>query len=145
MVLSSPLRFHRSTGKPPSFRSQTPQHADTFRTRPGSLPVSARGSGTVNNGHAVARRCISFILVDQSMQATSSSAPILPVPVPPVLRSLIDQTINAILEEAASSSGLEAGPIGRCGDYAIVGARVLTLLTRHPYVAVSGGELIDCG
>lgn len=79
------------------------------------------------------------------MQATSSSAPILPVPVPPVLRSLIDQTINAILEEAASSSGLEAGPIGRCGDYAIVGARVLTLLTRHPYVAVSGGELIDCG
>lgn len=79
------------------------------------------------------------------MQDTSSSAPILPTPVPPVLRSLIDQTINSILEEAASSSGLEAGPIGRCGDYAIVGARVLTLLTRHPYVAVSGGELIDCG
>jgi len=79
------------------------------------------------------------------MQATSSSAPILPTPVPSVLRSLIDQTINAILEEAASSSGLEAGPIGRCGDYAIVGARVLTLLTGHTYVAVSGGELIDCG
>jgi len=62
-----------------------------------------------------------------------------------VLRPLIDQTVNAILEEAASDSKLEAGPIGRCGDYAIVGARLLTLLTRHPYVAVSGGELIDCG
>ncbi|GCB06650.1 hypothetical protein [Ralstonia sp. SET104] len=79
------------------------------------------------------------------MQLTSRPAPVLPVPVPPALRSLIDQAINSVLEDAALRARLTAGPVGRCADYAIVGARVLTLLTGHPYLAVAGGELIDCG
>lgn len=67
------------------------------------------------------------------------------MPVAPSLRDLIDAALHAVMEEAAAEAKLSAGTLGRCGDYAIVGARVLSKLLGHPYVAVAGGEIIDCG
>lgn len=77
-----------------------------------------------------------------------------PVPVPgatltmPVetdMRDLIDDALNQVMEEAAGEARLSRGTLGRCADYALVGARVLRLLLKRPYVALSGGEIIDCG
>lgn len=65
------------------------------------------------------------------------------MPVPTAVRDLIDDALNVTLEEEHAHRPI--GAIGKCHDYAIVGARVLTLLLDHPYTAVAGGELIDCG
>ncbi|MCW3478451.1 hypothetical protein OL229_02580 [Neisseriaceae bacterium JH1-16] len=69
--------------------------------------------------------------------------PIFEMPVPIEVRDLIDESLNAVLEETYAHR--EIGPVGKCHDYAIVGARVLSLLLNHPYQAVSGGEILDCG
>lgn len=67
------------------------------------------------------------------------------MPVAPAMRDLIDEALNTVIEQAAADAGLSMGTLGRCADYALVGARVLSLLLGHPYVARSGGEVIDCG
>lgn len=77
--------------------------------------------------------------------AVQTVQPLIEMPVPPYLRDLIDSALNAVMEEAAVDAGLSAGTLGRCADYALVGARVLSALLGHPYVAVAGGEIIDCG
>ncbi|MFJ9449427.1 MULTISPECIES: hypothetical protein [unclassified Herbaspirillum] len=74
-----------------------------------------------------------------------TAQPIIALPVAPVLRGLIDEALNAVMEEAAGNACLSLGTLGRCADYAIVGARVLSKLSDHPHVAVAGGEIIDCG
>jgi hypothetical protein len=70
---------------------------------------------------------------------------ILGVPVPLPWRDFIDQTLNAVFEALYCGEGFPLGAVGRCADYAIVGARLLGKLTGHPYQAVAGGEIIDCG
>jgi len=74
-----------------------------------------------------------------------STQPVIELPVSSVLRSLIDEVLNAVMEEAAENARLSLGTLGRCADYAIVGARVLSKLSNHPHVAVAGGEIVDCG
>lgn len=69
----------------------------------------------------------------------------MPAPIPRPAQALIDEAINATLEAAASRARLPAGPVGRCADYAIVGAKLLTLLTNQPYRPVGGGGVVDCG
>lgn len=71
--------------------------------------------------------------------------PVLSVPVAPDMRDLIDTALNTVMEQAAAEAGLSRGTLGRCADYALVGARVLSVLLDHPYEAMSGGEIIDCG
>lgn len=75
----------------------------------------------------------------------SPDEPLIGMPVAPQLRDLIDSALNTVMEHAAAEAALSAGTLGRCGDYALVGARVLSVLLGHPYVAVAGGEIIDCG
>ncbi|WP_433692011.1 hypothetical protein [Herbaspirillum seropedicae] len=58
---------------------------------------------------------------------------------------MIDEVLNRVIEEAALDAELSAGSLGRCADYALVGARVLSLLLNHKYEALAGGEIIDCG
>lgn len=70
---------------------------------------------------------------------------LMPAPIPRPAQALIDKAINATLEAAASRARLPAGPVGRCADYAIVGAKLLTLLTNQPYRPVGGGGVVDCG
>src|SRR5450830_845812 len=84
---------------------------------------------------------------DKDAASVSSTAcmPVTAFTLSPLIRSWIDEALNFVMEKAAVEAGLKAGTLGRCADYAIVGARVLSRLSGHPYVAVSGGELIDCG
>ncbi|BEV14450.1 hypothetical protein HBDW_12380 [Herbaspirillum sp. DW155] len=70
---------------------------------------------------------------------------VLGFPVEPAMRHLIDAALNAVMEDAAAQARLTMGTLGRCADYALVGARVLRLLLNRPYTALSGGEIIDCG
>lgn len=70
---------------------------------------------------------------------------VLGFPVEPALRDMIDAALNAVMEDAATQAHLTMGTLGRCADYALVGARVLRLLLHRPYTALSGGEIIDCG
>ena len=72
-------------------------------------------------------------------------APLIGMPVVVPLRDLVDSALNTVIERAAAEARLAAGTLGRCGDYALVGARVLSVLLDRPYVAVAGGEIIDCG
>jgi len=69
--------------------------------------------------------------------------PIFEIPVPARLRTLIDESLNFTLEEIYADRFM--GAFGKCADYAIVGARVLSKLLDQPYVPVAGGEIIDCG
>ncbi|WP_231602624.1 hypothetical protein [Herbaspirillum chlorophenolicum] len=79
--------------------------------------------------------------------ASPSPSPgaVLSMPIDPATRDLIDAALNTVMESAAADASLSMGTLGRCADYALVGARVLSLLLNRPYVAVSGGEIIDCG
>lgn len=61
-------------------------------------------------------------------------------PTPLVLRQAIDTAIQAVLGRVYARQGL-----GRCATYAIVGAQVLSKLLDHPYHAVCGGQVLDCG
>lgn len=72
-----------------------------------------------------------------------ASTPIVTFPVAPSLRALIDKAVHATISHAYK--GRRDDGFGSCADYAIVGARVLSLLTEKPYRSVAGGELIDCG
>ncbi|MDN0083222.1 hypothetical protein QU487_10710 [Crenobacter sp. SG2305] len=72
-----------------------------------------------------------------------SGKPVFEMPVPTAVRDLIDNALNVTLQEEYAYRPI--GTVGKCHDYAIVGARVLTLLLDHPYMAVAGGEQIDCG
>ena len=65
--------------------------------------------------------------------------------IPLILRPVIDQAINETLEASAQKSSLPLGVVGRCADFAIVGARLLSKITGHPYRSVSGGAVVDCG
>jgi hypothetical protein len=78
-----------------------------------------------------------------SLPIQPAAKPIFEIPVPLAVRDFIDEALNTTLEEAHAHRGV--GPIGKCHEYAIVGARVLSLLLNHPYTAVAGGEAIDCG
>lgn len=71
--------------------------------------------------------------------------PILTAPISATVKDLIDEVLNRVIEEAAIDAKLSAGSLGRCADYALVGARVLSLLLNHKYEAMAGGEVIDCG
>ena len=62
--------------------------------------------------------------------------PILTASVAPVLRPLIDEVVHRAVSEAIDG-------YMRCVDYAIVGARVLSLLTEVPYLPFAGGEVVD--
>ena len=77
--------------------------------------------------------------------APAANGAALTLPVAPALRGMIDAALNAVMEEAAAEARLTMGTLGRCADYALVGARVLRLLLNRPYTALSGGEVIDCG
>jgi len=77
--------------------------------------------------------------------APAANGAALTLPVAPALRNMIDAALNAVMEEAAAEARLTMGTLGRCADYALVGARVLRLLLNRPYTALSGGEIIDCG
>ncbi|WP_432263086.1 hypothetical protein [Cupriavidus sp. TMH.W2] len=66
--------------------------------------------------------------------------PILAAPVAPVLRHLIDDAVHRAVSGVTSKDGYM-----RCADYAIVGARVLTLLTQVTYRPVAGGEVMNFG
>lgn len=70
-------------------------------------------------------------------------APIVATPVPPQVRTLIDEAIHSTISKAYEAQTNDG--FGRCAAYAIVGARILSLLTEHPYEAVAGSEVIDCG
>jgi len=78
-----------------------------------------------------------------SYSTNAVEKPIFEMPVPLEIKDLIDESLNAVLEETYAHRDI--GPVGKCHDYAIVGARVLTLLLKHPYRPVSGGEILDCG
>jgi hypothetical protein len=67
------------------------------------------------------------------------------VPVTLALRPFIDEAIHSVIENAVLQAGLSNGPVFRCADYAIVGARVLGKLTGHSYLAVAGKAIMDCG
>ena len=80
-----------------------------------------------------------------SFASAAANGAALTLPVAPALRGMIDAALNAVMEEAAAEARLTMGTLGRCADYALVGARVLRLLLNRPYTALSGGEVIDCG
>lgn len=66
-------------------------------------------------------------------------------PVADELRPLLDAAIHSVLEDAARKIGLRDGLTYRCADYAILGARVLEKLTKHPYTVAAGKAIVDCG
>ncbi|WP_425753432.1 hypothetical protein, partial [Escherichia coli] len=70
--------------------------------------------------------------------APAANGAALTLPVAPALRGMIDAALNAVMEEAAAEARLTMGTLGRCADYALVGARVLRLLLNRPYTALSG-------
>lgn len=92
-----------------------------------------------------------IVSMTNSRDKNSSSAPsvvykpVIALPITPLMKSWIDEALNFVVEKAAARACLETGTLGRCTDYAIVGARVLSRLSGHAYSAVAGGELIDCG
>ena len=61
-------------------------------------------------------------------------------PLAPVLRHLIDGAVHRVVSDATTKDGYM-----RCAEYAIVGARVLTLLTQVAYRPFAGGEVMDFG
>ncbi|QND98897.1 hypothetical protein SY91_06359 [Burkholderia cenocepacia] len=71
---------------------------------------------------------------------TTSRPPILAAPVDAMLHAVIDEVVHRSVSEATTRGGYM-----RCADYAIVGARVLTLLTGKPYRPFAGGEVMDFG
>lgn len=81
----------------------------------------------------------------QSANPPAANGAALSMPVEPALRDMIDAALNEVMEQAAAEARLSMGTLGRCADYALVGARVLRLLFKRPYIAMSGGEIIDCG
>lgn len=58
---------------------------------------------------------------------TRPDGPLIGTPVAPQLRDLIDSALNTVMEHAATEAGLSAGTLGRCGDYALVGARAIEM------------------
>lgn len=73
----------------------------------------------------------------------ASNPPIIGLPVAPEVRVRIDKVVHSSVANANAVT--TSGGFARCADYAIVGARVLTLLTNHRYEAVAGGKVLDCG
>lgn len=69
--------------------------------------------------------------------------PIVTYPVALTLRALIDEAVHSSISRAYE--GRRQDGFGSCADYAVVGARVLSLLTKKPYRYVAGGEIVDCG
>ncbi|WDD90833.1 hypothetical protein Bsp3421_000713 [Burkholderia sp. FERM BP-3421] len=66
--------------------------------------------------------------------------PILTVPVPHAVQPVLDEVIHRSVSESTTKHGYM-----RCADYAIVGARVLSLLTGARYRPIAGGEVMDFG
>ncbi|KVK90083.1 hypothetical protein [Burkholderia sp. MSMB1498] len=71
---------------------------------------------------------------------SAANSPILTVPISLALRPVIDEVVHRSVSEATTKNGYM-----RCADYAIVGARVLTMLTGTRYRPVAGGEVMDFG
>ncbi|KVD80616.1 hypothetical protein WS62_26560 [Burkholderia sp. ABCPW 14] len=67
-------------------------------------------------------------------------SPILTVPIHAALRPVIDEVVHRSVSEATTKDGYM-----RCADYAIVGARLLSMLTGARYRPVAGGEVMDFG
>jgi hypothetical protein len=79
------------------------------------------------------------------LSSTFGTKAFISAPVAGELRPFIDAAIHAVLEDAANEADLRGGVAFRCADYAILGSRVLEKLTQHPYRAVAGKAIIDCG
>ncbi|WP_374349504.1 hypothetical protein [Chitinimonas sp.] len=62
------------------------------------------------------------------------------LPVSPAIRTALDCAIQSVLGRIYAQQAL-----GRCATYAIVGARVLSEVLKHPYYPVCGGQVLDCG
>lgn len=69
-----------------------------------------------------------------------TSPPILAAPIRAALHPVIDEVVHRSVSEATTKDGYM-----RCADYAIVGARVLSMLTGVRYRPVAGGEVMDFG
>jgi hypothetical protein len=67
-------------------------------------------------------------------------APILTAPIPASLHAVVDEVVHRSVSEATTKDGYM-----RCANYAIVGARVLSLLTDARYRPIAGGEVMDFG
>jgi hypothetical protein len=72
--------------------------------------------------------------------ASAESTPILTAPPDAELRRVIDDVVHRSVSEATTQDGFM-----RCANYAIIGARLLALLTGLPYRPVAGGEVMDFG
>jgi len=64
-------------------------------------------------------------------------------PVPQIWRDIIYSVIFDVMED--NYANIKRGAFGKCAEFAIVGARVLRILTNAPYKAVGGGQVMDCG
>ncbi len=71
---------------------------------------------------------------------SETSPPILAAPIHAALHSVIDAVVHRSVSEATTKNGYM-----RCADYAIVGARVLSMPTGARYRPVAGGEVLDFG
>jgi len=69
--------------------------------------------------------------------------PQIDTPVLPELRGLIDAAIHYSI--CNPPHGVVSDGFGRCADYAILGSRILNLLTGSNYRTVAGSEILDCG
>ncbi|MCG2583173.1 hypothetical protein [Massilia sp. TS11] len=69
--------------------------------------------------------------------------PTLPFPLGPAEQAAIDRCLHQVVADSRRNEAVDG--FGRCADYAILGAKVLTQLLGHPYSPVAGGQIIDCG
>lgn len=69
-----------------------------------------------------------------------NSTPALTAPLTPAVQHLVDAAVHRSVSNTTKKNGYM-----RCADYAIVGARVLALLTHVAYRPIAGGEVMDFG
>ncbi|MBC3861047.1 hypothetical protein H8K32_02960 [Undibacterium jejuense] len=77
------------------------------------------------------------------LSTTPHHSSVIEFPVPQAWRDIIYTVIFDVMEDNYAS--VKRGAFGKCAEFAIVGARVLKILTNAPYKAVGGGQIMDCG